>query len=39
MVPVPQQLRIADLLRGGERIAVVAGAGELDDPELHLRIS
>jgi hypothetical protein len=35
-VRVPQQLRLADSARGEHGVDVVAGAGEADDPELHV---
>ena len=38
-VAVPQQLGLADAARREQRVDVVAGAREADDPELHAWIS
>ena len=38
-VGVPQQLGLADAAGGEQRVDVVAGTGEADDPELHAWIS
>ena len=35
VVAVPEQLGLADPLAGLQRVDLVAGAGELDDAELH----
>jgi hypothetical protein len=38
-VAVPQELRVGDLLRGVQRVDLVAGAGKLKNAELHLEVA